>query len=76
MKIFKRYSNLKKYYKTSDGTAFFKRHHAELHAKNLDNKKVTEVEKVIEEAEAKQAEAKAKQEEEVKVRAKKLENLT
>lgn len=41
--VFKQHPSLKSYHKTSDGTAFYKKEHAQAHARGLKDKKVTEV---------------------------------
>jgi len=41
--IFEANPNLKKYFKTSDGESFYKEGDANLHAKGLENRKVTPV---------------------------------
>ena len=41
--IFDRYPNMNSFFQTSDGTAFFEKSFANLHAKGLDDKKVVEV---------------------------------
>lgn len=42
-KVFENHPNLKVYYKTSDGTAFYTESDAKLHAKSLENKNVVSV---------------------------------
>lgn len=42
-KIFKNNPNLKHYFKTSDGMAFFHEHHANTHAKTLEDRDVEKV---------------------------------
>src|SRR5690554_5569017 len=48
-KIFKNHPNLKAYYKTSDGTAFYTESDAKLHAKTLENKNIEPVFRSIKE---------------------------
>lgn len=42
-KVFQKHPSLKKYYKTSDGTAFYKKEHAQAHGRGLGNNSVEEV---------------------------------
>lgn len=51
-KVFENNPNLKVYYKTSDGTAFYNESDAKLHAKTLDDKNVIPVQKQEKEVKA------------------------
>lgn len=48
--IFETHPNLKEYFKTSDGSAFYTEHDAANHAKTLENRKVEKVERVVKKA--------------------------
>ncbi len=47
-KVFKQHPELKQYFKTSDGAAFYKKEHASAHARSLKNRKVEEVKNTFE----------------------------
>ncbi|MGJ5643208.1 hypothetical protein [Formosa sp. S-31] len=51
-KVFKRNPNLGRYFKTSDGTPFYKKEHAKTHARGLKDKSVEEVVKPVAKVEA------------------------
>lgn len=43
-KVFEQHPSLERYFKTSDGTAFYKKDHANAHARSLKSKTVQEIE--------------------------------